>query len=122
MPKTHTLAPKLSEDALQKSCVEWFRLQYPRLTLSLIHPANGGSRNVIEATKLKRMGVVAGVCDLLLLVPNDEYHGLFIELKVGRNSLSENQEKFIQAHEKNYSCHVCYSLDEFMNAVNNYLK
>lgn len=112
---------KISEDALQRQCISWFRWKYPSYRLRLWHSPNGGSRNVIEATKLKSMGVVPGVCDLLLTVPKNGYAGCFIELKVGNNSLSANQEAFIKAHEKDYSCHVVYSLEQFETVINNYL-
>ena len=45
---------------------------YPDLEL-LYHVPNGGSRNKAEASKLKRMGVRAGVPDLVLPVPRAGY-------------------------------------------------
>lgn len=45
---------------------------------------NGGSRDIREAVRLKRQGVKAGVSDMFLPIPNSMYHGLFIELKVGK--------------------------------------
>jgi hypothetical protein len=112
---------KITEDTLQRQCVTWFRWANPQLALRLWHSPNGGSRNVIEAAKLKSMGVVPGVCDLLLTVPRNGYSGCFIELKVGNNSLSEKQEAFIKAHEQDYSCHVVYSLEQFQNVIKSYL-
>lgn len=40
---------------------------------------NGGSRNIREAKNLKAQGVMAGVSDLILLLPNKKVY--FIELK-----------------------------------------
>lgn len=40
---------------------------------------NGGSRNLIEARNLKAQGVMAGVSDLILLLPSRKVY--FIELK-----------------------------------------
>jgi len=78
---------------------------------------------VIEATKLKAMGVLSGVCDLILSVPNFAmgYGGMFIELKVGKNKTTENQDRFIAAHKDDYMCIVCYSLEDFIVRVNMYL-
>ena len=53
------------EDNLQKACVTWFRLQYPDVVIFAI--PNGGSRNPIEAAKLKATGTLAGVADLFVM-------------------------------------------------------
>lgn len=112
---------KLSEDDLQRQCISWFKWQYPAYAKRIFHPANGGSRNVIEATKLKAMGVLPGVSDVIITIPRKGYGGLFCELKVGKNGLSEHQQGFIKEHEQDYSCHVVRGLDEFITVVNNYL-
>lgn len=52
---------------------------------------NGGHRNKATAGKLKAEGVRAGVPDLLLLLPSRGFHGLAIELKVGRNHETSEQ-------------------------------
>lgn len=109
------------EDALQRQCITWFRAQYGRYAGRCWHSPNGGFRNVIEAKKLKDMGVLSGVSDIILTIPRGQWHGAFIELKAGKNTLSENQERFLKEHEKDYYTAVCYSLNEFMQTVNNYL-
>lgn len=43
--------------------------------------ANGGSRYMAEAVKLKRMGVKAGFPDITIPIARKGYHGLYIELK-----------------------------------------
>ena len=52
-----------------------------------------------------------------------EYHGVYIEMKYGYNKPSEAQKK-IMAYltKKGYLCAVCWSLDEFMQTINNYYK
>lgn len=52
---------------------------------------NGGHRNALEAKNLKRSGVKAGVPDLVIPLPNAEYHGLFIEMKFGKNKSTTKQ-------------------------------
>lgn len=54
---------------------------------------NGGSRNVLEAKNLKMQGVMAGVSDLILLMPNKP---VFIELKApnGKGRQSPMQREF----------------------------
>lgn len=115
------LLPKQSESQLQKSCVRWFRLAYRRYLLFAI--PNGGKRDVITATNLKKEGVVSGVGDLFLMTANSKYHGLFIEMKVGYNKQTTNQLEFMETCiREHYGYIVCTSLDEFMTAVNTYLR
>ena len=122
------------EDKLQQACVTWFRLQYPEVVIFAI--PNGGSRNAIEAAKLKRTGTLAGVADLFVmkwaLRLKDcgnlgeclcTYHGCFIELKVGKNGQTDAQREFAsKAMSAGYFYQVCRSFDEFKQVIENYLK
>lgn len=78
-----------SEDDLQIACMRYTRLSYPKV-LS-IHVPNGGSRSQREGERFKRMGVLAGVCDVLVFEPRQGYNGLAIELKIGNNKSTEDQ-------------------------------
>ncbi len=84
---------------------------------------NGGQRNVITAVRLKAEGVKSGVPDIMLPVACGKFHGLFIEMKVGKNKLSENQmlwsEQLIIA---GYLVQVCYSSNEAIYLIEQYLK
>ena len=83
---------------------------------------NGGYRNPREAANLKRQGVKAGVSDIFLPLPTNKYHGLFIEMKVHPNKPSEKQKIFISNMLKNgYSCKVCYSSEDAVKEINNYI-
>lgn len=66
---------------------------YPELALLHAIP-NGGSRNKAEAAHLKRQGVRPGVPDLFLPVPKGKYHGLYIEMKFGKNKPTEAQKRW----------------------------
>ena len=82
----------------------------------------GGSRNVIEAAKFKKMGVKAGVPDLQLLVPNGLIHGLWIELKSKKGKLQPSQRLMMQRlEEQGYLCKVCFGADEAINEIKKYL-
>ena len=75
-----------------------------------------------EAANLKRQGVKAGVSDIFLPLPNEKYHGMFIEMKVHPNKPSEKQKIFISNMLKNgYSCKVCYSSEEAVKEIIKYI-
>ena len=78
----------MSEDQLQSTCYQYFHNQYPNLRGLLWAVPNGGSRNKIEAMKLKATGVISGVYDLHFFHKKTLH---LFELKVGSNKLSENQ-------------------------------
>lgn len=73
------------ESELQRSCVKWFRYKYSNLKPLLFAVPNGGFRNVREARIMKAEGVVAGVSDLILLLPRQGFHALY------RNENDERQ-------------------------------
>lgn len=84
---------------------------------------NGGYRNPKEAYNLKRQGVKAGVSDIFLPVPNDKYHGMFIEMKIHPNKPNLKQRMFISHMLKNgYSCKVCYSSEEAVKEIDKYMR
>ncbi len=111
------------EDDLQEACVRWFDYQFTNIKQLLIHIPNGGKRNAREAAKFKRMGVRAGVADLLLLVPSKPFHGLFIEMKAGKGTQQDSQKEFEKkVVENGYQYVVCRSLEHFINVVSDHLK
>lgn len=105
---------KQQESTLQASCVRWFRLQYPNYLIFAV--PNGGSRNPIEAKRLKKEGTLAGVADLTILLPQGKT--LFIEMKIKGNTQTDTQKKFQHnVQTLGFAYHVCFSLDEFKNIV-----
>lgn len=84
---------------------------------------NGGSRHKLEAINLKFQGVKAGVPDIFLPLPKGKYHGLFIELKVGKNKTSTSQNEWIERLKKaGYMSEVCYGFDNAKETIEKYLK
>jgi hypothetical protein len=55
---------------------------------------NGGQRHYLVAVKLKMEGVKRGVADLFLMISNDNWKGLFIEVKTAKGVKSEYQREF----------------------------
>lgn len=120
---------KHNEDRLQQACVTWFRYKYPDLVLFAI--PNGGSRNPIEAAKMKGTGTLAGVADLFLMRPAiigtegnwQLVHGLFIEMKAGPGKQTDKQKEFEEkAKAAGYAYELCRSIDEFQKIIKNYIR
>jgi hypothetical protein len=62
----------------------------------MFHIANGDLRHKATAGKLKAAGVKPGVPDIFLPWPANGYHGLFIEMKVGKNKPSAEQIDYLE--------------------------
>lgn len=101
---------------------EFVRGRFPEIDL-LFHIPNGGSRNRLEAANLKRQGVKAGGPDLCLPVARGKYHGLYIEMKYGKNKVSEKQSEWLAALQvQGYSIAVCYGWQEAQEVITKYLE
>jgi hypothetical protein len=120
-----------SEHQLQKQCVAWFRLQYPKLANDLFTVPNGASLNgtkLQRAKQWKRLqaeGAVKGVSDLLLLIPSGEFHALCIEIKTTakHSKQSEYQKAFEErVLSRGYGYVIPRTFDEFRKVVTNYLE
>ena len=87
------------------------------------HIPNGGSRNKMEAANLKRQGVKAGVPDLHFPVALRGYHGMYIEMKAGKNKTTSNQDEWIELLTGNgYFVRVCYGFDEAREVIDWYFR
>lgn len=92
------------------------------------HSANEGSRKPHYVEFLKQMGMRPGHPDIEIMVPNEKYHGLFIEMKRQKGgAVSEAQKKCIaELNANGYRAVVCRGaaeakkeLDEYMKGVHN---
>ncbi len=119
------MAYKVQHEAIEQTklfnWIAFARNKYPDLDL-LYHIPNGGSRNKIEAANLRRQGVRSGVPDLCLPVARGDYHGLYIELKYGKNKTTENQKEWLhKLANQGYAVKVCYGCDEAIQALEYYI-
>lgn len=113
---------KEEEHRIQSACVRWFGYQYPTLRGLLFAIPNGGARSKATAGKLKAEGVVAGVSDLIMLVPNKHHHSLCIEMKTQKGKQSPAQKEWqVKAESEGNKYIICRSLDDFMNEIKDYL-
>lgn len=106
------------QEAIEQSKV----IQYCALRrLPVYHVPNGGSRNKLEAANLKRQGVKAGVPDLCFPAARHGYHGMYIEMKWGKNGTTPAQDDWIALLTANgYCVKVCYSFDEAKEQIDWY--
>lgn len=108
------MARKRIEAQYQISFIEWVRYCHPEILAFAI--PNGGSRNVIEAKNLKRQGVMPGVPDIFVASPNQEYAGLFLEMKSPKGRLTPKQQDVQKKLSKaGYGVKTVYSIDEAIN-------
>lgn len=114
-----------NEAGAQEALFSWIGYQlgrYPELKLAY-HIPNGGKRDARTAANLKRQGVKAGVPDIHLPVARGGYHGLYIELKVGKNKQTEKQKEWQRELAKQgYLSVVCYGWQEAAEQLVNYLE
>ncbi len=109
----------MSEAQEQEAVIEW--CDWARVPIFAI--PNGGKRNPAEAAHLKRQGVRAGVPDLFMPIASSTYHGLFIEMKAGKNKPTENQLEWIARLERQgYKACVCVGATQAIETIIKYLE
>lgn len=97
--------------------------KWPELEL-LYHVPNGGSRNRVEAARLKAQGVKPGIPDVCLPVARCGYHGLYIEMKRQHGGvLSEDQkEKIPKLRDQGYRVEVCKGFQQAADVIEAYME
>lgn len=82
------------------------------------------TRYTVTGGKLKAEGVTAGVSDLILLKSNRDYGALLIEMKKkgGYQSPSQKEWQKIICENGEYKYVLCFSLDDFIREVDDYLR
>ena len=83
----------MSENAIQEHDVKVLHA-YGRPDICWFHPANGEARSKLTGARLKRMGVLAGVADLIPLVDG---RMIALELKTEIGRVSEAQDAFAES-------------------------
>lgn len=117
-------APADQEHVEQVALFDWAKImqkRYPELKWMFAIP-NGSYRDPRTAARLKEEGVKAGVLDIFLPAARAGHHGLFIEMKAGRNRPTEKQsECATDLENEGYACYVCYSCSKAINVIEAYL-
>lgn len=106
-----------SEDAEQEAVVEYCDL----LHIPIVHIPNEGKRSLSYAARMKRMGLRSGFPDLLVPLARGGYHGLFIEMKYGKNKTTKEQKEWLERlSAESYACAVCYNAAEAIKTIESY--
>ena len=114
---------KRGETTEQISLFKWAERNahvLPCLSL-MYHVPNEGKRT--NGAVLKAMGLKTGVPDVVLPVASHNFHGLYLEMKYGKNTPTKDQKEFMAAlRQQGYKTAVCYSADEAVAAILEYLQ
>lgn len=106
---------KLKEDRLQKEIMRIYKMLYKKDCLLFAVP-NGGSRNAVEAVKLKETGTLSGVSDLILLAKSSR--AIFIEVKSSTGRQSPTQKEFeARVNELGFEYFLIKSTKEFIELI-----
>ena len=112
-----------TEHEEQCAVIQYFDLKYRDHRGRLFAIPNGSYKSRAAASSFKREGLRAGVPDLLLPVARKGYHGLFIEMKRIKGSVTskeqENWHEYLNA--QGYLCVVCKGSRPAIDAIDSYM-
>jgi hypothetical protein len=121
-----------SEHHLQRSFFAWIAkiTQSPEISLPvsislwLSHAIpNGGKRGAAEAARFAAEGVKAGIPDVFIPIPTQDYAGFYIEFKKPKGVIKDDQIVILNLlHDQGYKCAVVDDLEVVKVLFVNYLK
>lgn len=121
----------MSEHQEQAAVITWARYQeikHPELKWlhsslnGIVIPSTPATRYRV-INHMKSSGMKNGIPDLFLPIARKGYHGLFIEMKFGKNKLTKEQKEFKEfTQEEGYAFHECRTADEAINVLIDYLE
>lgn len=124
--RTPATAPKEpSESQSQQATVKWWaqyalHREIPQITL-MAFPMQG-ARTARNGARLKAEGMRAGISDMFLALPREDFAGLWIENKTSKGRLTETQIAFQNVMARNgYKVVTCRSSDETKKEIKAYL-
>jgi hypothetical protein len=98
-----------------------FLSYHPNLSVIFATP-NGFYSTPAQKSKMKQEGLKSGVWDIFVPIPSKGYHGMFLEMKYGKNKLTDSQKSFGEAvSRRGYKCEVAYSGVEAYKIIIEYL-
>lgn len=101
---------------------EYEKANTPELAMLYAIP-NGFFSSSWHKSKAVKEGLKKGVPDVCLAVPSGRYHGLYIELKVGKNKPNKDQKHWIsKLNGWGYCAVVCVGWEEARSKILTYIK
>lgn len=111
----------MSENYEQKQLIQWCRTR-PELQY-LFHIPNESVGGQGWMIRNRQMGVKSGVPDLMLPIPSQGYHGMFIEMKAKGGRVSDVQSKWLEAlNQFGYLAVVAYGWEDARCQILKYLQ
>ena len=114
---------KQEEARLQADCFRWCWNSYPETRRLLFHVENERTNSsMIDGARRRSMGLVAGVSDLILLIPRGRWHGLCIEMKTIEGKQRDEQKLWQAAVEsQGYRYELIRTKQSFQQLIEEYL-
>lgn len=107
-----------TESEEQATVVDWCDLH----GIPVVHIPNEGRRSAYTGANLKRMGMRPGFPDLFIPIARMGYHGLFVEMKVGKNKPTRAQIEWLRRLDaEGYAVCVRYGADAAIKSIENYI-
>jgi hypothetical protein len=104
----------MTHEQLVSICFQWHWNTFPE-ERRMLYGVNNNSANRIEGNRNKAKGVVAGVLDFCYI---SWWSVIWLDAKVGKDVLSEEQKDFIKkAEERGQRCYIFSSLEEFKKII-----
>ena len=113
----------MTESEHQIAFFQWVKVMSgrdPRLATIFSVP-NGGYRSKVTGARMRAEGALSGVWDIFVPVPVGQSAGLWIEMKCGKNKLTANQIIFRESVGDGYLWAICYTYDDAIRTVSDYL-
>ena len=112
-----------AEDIAQINLINWFKYNFPQYKEDIAHVANQRTCSPMEGRLLKKLGVQKGFSDIFIAIPKNGYHGLFLELKVGKNKPTKEQQEFLDRKiELGYAAVCVWGWEAARDFIVEYLK
>lgn len=111
------------ESRLQSLCFQWCWNEHPETRRLLFHVENERSDgNKVDGARRVSMGLVAGVSDLILLMPRGPFHGLCIEMKT-QSGYQRDEQKLWQrlVESQGYRYEIIRTEQDFKALIEEYL-
>ena len=117
----------MTEHDEQAALIQWAETivvtgRAPQLACLFAIPNGAQTKNYLMGNKLVEEGLKKGIPDLFLAYPNSESHGLFVEMKFGKNKPSKEQAEWEdRLTASGYKCVTCWSWIDAARLILTYL-